>query len=792
MIALALVMRSAALWGETSFDELRPHLVRQAQEVLDRELGTRMSAWTAEVVESVVGGAGPLPTDTMSYAQAIGEHREAITAMMRERLQSAMPELMHTVSREWMSRGGSGAVADAPAVDRAAEVLLERAMAPQLDGLATQWSEATVGTLLSCVKIEGRRMGPMEQQTCPAGVAIDPTNLRGTIDQIVQPQLLVNLVKRPLAEAIGQSTVDAIQDRLSTALKGELPKELHDYLTTGIEHFTADAKTLEQYLPGVQWDKWKDKLLGKTVIHLPNTVYGAMLAGSAARHFSKVICGPGCFNTYELERGLEVIQFLTWQLTQRQGIAISVGQLVGFLGKAGQELHIPDPSQWGKLGEALGKGKEKLQWFEDNLHKLDARYKQGVQTATAHMEQIVHEFEGKLLELQATLLTPVQQAIDMTNEGFGVIRGKLHEVVKPWDRMMQKVKDYFARPEGKPGACLSYATPGFTGDNSRCNNAEGGVYVGAVWLVAPGKTPPSVQDGRTQRKWPTDYVACTSAYYVGIRSRPAKKSDVTRLNALLRKKPPPLEGEEGGKGRLNGRWKSDGKNIEKEGIILKKNEHVEELFVGVVEKGEGGTVKKMIGEVYYRHRGMDVSTKGQLNAAVYAPEDGVIRRVSSSGFYLQTASGYDLHFFHTDTLLESELKRLKEKFKRGNKSHDMTSEQLKELGGKIQEIETTISDLPRKGLSVKAGNQIGVSSNKRLGHSGPHLHLEVCMPAGGACIDPRDYLPAENGVSCRGDEYLPTLDAVPPAAAEATSVPPKAPAEPLEQQEHLHPEGGPH
>ncbi|MBI4367072.1 MAG: C40 family peptidase, partial [Deltaproteobacteria bacterium] len=433
----------AALAEAARFDDVAPHLIETARAQLRGKIAEEAMRWTTEALHEVSGDAGIPPTGE-ELARWLTERRPAIARALRKRLGDRLPDLLRHVVTQGMFGGRTSDVGEVRALERETAARVERDRGGMLDAIAAQWSDEVVGKVAACF---GTRSA---DDACPLPQAIDPTNLAATIDRVVQPKILVDLIGNPLGEAIGESTVAEIKDRLGTALRGELPPELHDYLMMPIDHFRETAKLVEEYLPGAQWDKWKGKLMGKGLVSLPNAVYGGILTASAIKHFSRVVCGPMCINWYELNRGREVTEFLVWQLRNRQEITISVGQLLSAMQYVGKELHLPDPGEWGRLGRNLQTVRAKLNNLEETLHKVDAWYGKGTKIAAARAEMIVGEFEKHLKALQAELLTPVQRAIAMTEEGFGVVRAKLKEYVSPWDRFIRKVREFFNPPECAP------------------------------------------------------------------------------------------------------------------------------------------------------------------------------------------------------------------------------------------------------------------------------------------------------------------------------------------------------
>lgn len=720
-------------------DDVRPFLTEAAHTVVGRQLTEMVPTWTTEVLHgaATAAGAGASIDAMVDYWVA---HRAELEGAMRARLAATLPELTRAVVREGMSRHG-----DVEAGAAATRGMGDVGLATQapLEELSRHWFDATVGRMAACLHSRTPDDG------CPLPTGIDPTDLRATIDRYVQPSQLVELFKKPLAEAIGTATVDQLQTRLDAAVKGELPPEVHDYLMTPIRHFQADMAMVEQYLPGAQLDQWRQKLMGMEIVHLPNAVYGGVLTASALRHFAKVFCGPGCINFYELNRGREVSQFLVWQLKNREGIALTVGQFLDLVQYVGTTFNIPDPRTWGKFGRDLAAIQGKVQDLEGHLRKVDDLYTEGVTSTVARTEQIVGEFEGHLKELQAKLLAPVREAIEMTEEGFGVIRKKMKQFVTPWDEFMQKVKAFFKEIGAWPKAdiCLSTATPGFAGGGRRCEASK---------LFEPRRPPPGIDEGRDQRQWPTDHCVVTGNYYGGLRRRGPTADDRKQHDQRKRQEAegnPPPAAQRGGVGVMKGRYL--GKDVQVHGTILhidKRNHGIERIFVDTIVylteiDGETGRPRETepTDLVLVRHDGGDV--RARMEDQLYATEPLEFVRLQSKEGYagevifrttrtyphpdapadVQRRTPYYLHYVHAevDGVQAEAMKEFDQVRRKSERKEEMTEEEAEVLKHPVR---------------VAAGDVVAKSNGS--GTPDAHLHLRTCFDQSGSdCFAPTDYLP---------------------------------------------------
>lgn len=508
LLALGLLIGWAPLAASAEEADFMPFLIDRAEAILETRFADQAKGWVAEALASAMppaepglvgalpdasdGAADGAPGGVTDIHRAMGvwaARREAIQGTIRNKLSAALPDMVREVVTEGMLRGHGGDLKEMQALTQGIGTRLKGELGDRLDQMAQRLYEEAMISINPCL----RPRTTMDECRLPA--AIDLTDLKGTIDRVLHPDQLLALVSRPLAEAIGESTVREIRGRIDTALRGDLPPEVHDYLTTGINHFKDTADRVSDYLPGAQLDRWKGKLMGTTIVRLPNAVYGAVLTGAAIRHFAKVFCGPGCFNAYELQRGMEVTQVLVWQLSNREEIDLNVGRFLEMVQYVGNQFDIPDPSKWGALGKDWQRIKGQVAKINDRIHQVDEWYAKGVKQATGGLERIVAEFEGELKDLQATLLTPVAEAIAMTNEGFAILRDKANGALPdgfngipaawkggPWKQTVQKIIACI----NDPVACM---------DRCRASEAMVKSYVESRSSCAPGGAKPYHSSG---------------------------------------------------------------------------------------------------------------------------------------------------------------------------------------------------------------------------------------------------------------------------------------------------------
>ena len=161
-------------------------------------------------------------------------------------------------------------------------------------------------------------------------VNIDLTNIRSSIDSLVNINNLEYGVTEALSYAFGDATANTIQNRIKDTLAGEFPSEVVKYLDYGPEKFAEYAGKVKEYLPGKKIDELKDRLLHMPLFVLPNSVYGAILAGSAATHFAAAYKGV-TIDPYELKRGVEVSKVMLWQLKNKEGLSVDLASFLDAL-----------------------------------------------------------------------------------------------------------------------------------------------------------------------------------------------------------------------------------------------------------------------------------------------------------------------------------------------------------------------------------------------------------------------------------------------------------------------------
>ncbi|MBI2344165.1 MAG: hypothetical protein HYV02_07545 [Deltaproteobacteria bacterium] len=253
------------------------------------------------------------------------------------------------------------------------------------------------------------------------------TGLSAWIDRHVTREGLQSVVTPLLDDVFDAETTAAITAQLRDILAGNVPgyASTVDRLERQLQEATDRGAT---YLPGAQWMRVKEGLLGRTIMTLPNQIYGAILSGAAARHFAQAFCGPGCFNAHEFTRGKEVVEVLLWQLRHREQIALSLKQLLDMTPLL-QELGLPAMEQWGPWGEAFTTVRDRLDTLEQQLRSIDALYARATGELHGELERAAATVRSSLTALQTTLLAPVATVRARLDHTLADVRQGLHDVL---------------------------------------------------------------------------------------------------------------------------------------------------------------------------------------------------------------------------------------------------------------------------------------------------------------------------------------------------------------------------
>lgn len=253
---------------------------------------------------------------------------------------------------------------------------------------------------------------------------IDLTDIRGTVDGILQLENFEWGIMESLSEAVGESTAKALRGRVEDILAGELPPEFKEYLEKGPEEFARYAEKIKENLPGKKFDELKDQILHTPLFIIPNGVYGGILAISASRHIAAAYKGA-VVDLYELKRAAEVSRVLVWQLKNKEGLSVDLGSLIDIAKVLGDKFGI-SLDKLGRLGETLKDAKKKLGDLEQKLDRLDKLIKDNLDDIKDQLEMAVAELQGALEDFQNTLFSPL---VDVVNKADSLVDNINREVL---------------------------------------------------------------------------------------------------------------------------------------------------------------------------------------------------------------------------------------------------------------------------------------------------------------------------------------------------------------------------
>lgn len=346
--------------------------------------------------------------------------RAAVETALRERIHAALPDLVRRYVYEGLLRDAAGPqlVALEPII---AEIQRRATTAinAQLDQVVSRYYDRLVDQISPCVFPE-RHPG-----ACPLPERIRLTDLRGTIDRVVDGKALADGIAQQLGQVFGPATVQGIRDRLDDALKDRLPPALQRALRRGPAEVRRYVAMGRGYLPGAQLMQLRDRLLNTRILTLPNPVYGSMLAGAAAQHFAKAVCGPGCVDPYEIKRGTEVIRVLVWQLKHREQIVLSLGQLGDLAGAIGGALGVPPVAQWGRMGRGLARVRAQVREVQRQVQAIDAKVMTGAEKIQAGIDGATRAVEERLRAIQHELTQPAREVVTTIDADLTQMAGSM-------------------------------------------------------------------------------------------------------------------------------------------------------------------------------------------------------------------------------------------------------------------------------------------------------------------------------------------------------------------------------
>lgn len=405
-----------------------------ARRYVNEGLSQKLSTWVGEAISHVVAGhKGP----TLSQKINDPKMRAEMQARIALRLREEIPKLIKSVVYDKLFQG---MLSDADPVAQKMVNHIVEAMVKPLNAQADQWA----GTLYDKAM---ERIDPYIKQKVRVGGAsinLDATNIKGTIDGVMRLQTVMDVVSGPLSEAMGESAFGEMQTRLNDFLNGNLPPEARRALAAGPDKVDALIQHGAGYLPGAQLEALKAKILALPVMTIPNEVYGSMLAGSAARHFVLAFAAFPDVNPYELNRGREVTQVMIWQLRNKQGFNMSLGQLLDMSTFAlGQVGGLP---ALGAFGRHVAELQNELGKIEATAKELDAQILKYPKEFSAALRERADQVRSALQDYYDKAAKPFQEwengVEDGLAQGARQITGKIPDWLKvpaDWETLKKEV-----------------------------------------------------------------------------------------------------------------------------------------------------------------------------------------------------------------------------------------------------------------------------------------------------------------------------------------------------------------
>ncbi len=405
---------------------------------LGEALGTKLPEWAGDVVMAVLSDhKGPSLRGKLNDPKLRAEMKARLSA----RLQQEIPKLAKSVVIDKLF---NGVIAEN---DPQAKKIIDQmvhGMTTPLNTQADEWADRLYDKAVDATE----QYLKYNLQIGKNSLLLDATDLRGTISRVVSMDAVGDVVGGAMSEALGESAYGEVQRRFDDFMSGNLPPELTALIREGPERIDGLIAQGKSYLPTAQLNALKAKLLAMPAITIPNEVYGGVLAGSAARHFALAFAEFPAVNVYELNRGREVTQVLIWQLNNKQGMNLNVGQLLDLatlaLNQAGGLGAL------GQFGHTIQEGKDKFAEIEKDLKDFEDKVTKGAQFVSEEVRQAAQKLEAKLKGYQDYIAQYPREWVDgVTNglkEGAGIINGKIPE----WFHVPPDWKD-FKKQTGIPG-----------------------------------------------------------------------------------------------------------------------------------------------------------------------------------------------------------------------------------------------------------------------------------------------------------------------------------------------------
>ncbi len=392
-----------------------------ARRYVNEGLSQKLSTWVGEAIAQVVAEKkGPSLSEKINDPKMRAEMQTRIATRLHEEI----PKLVKSVVYDRLFQGMLSA-AD-PLAQKMVNHIVE-AMVKPLNAQVDQWAGTLYGKAME-------RLDPYIKKKVQFGGAtinLDATDVRGTIDGVMRLQTVTDMISGPLSDAMGESAFGEMQSRLGDFMNGTLPPEVKRALAAGPDKVDALIQQGSGYLPGAQLEALKAKMLALPVMTIPNEVYGSMLAASAMRHFALGFtpCPEAC-DFYEINRGREVTQVMIWQLRNKQGFNMSLGQLLDMSNFAlGQMGGL---STLGQFGQHIADLQNEIGKVEAAAKNLDAQLLKYPKEFSAELRAEADHVRGALQEYYDKAAKPLQDWKSGVEDGLAQGAGMIKNKIPPW------------------------------------------------------------------------------------------------------------------------------------------------------------------------------------------------------------------------------------------------------------------------------------------------------------------------------------------------------------------------
>lgn len=396
------------------------------RKALSKELEGKIKEWTIDSIEESGG------------IDAAKSKKVEIKKRLKEKIKKRLPGIVKKVLYEELFLGEFGdEVAEVKEIVGKIEEELNKTFNEQIDEYVGGWYDQAIGQIDEYLKFGA---GP---------IAVQLTDLRGTLNNIIDMNTFEAGFSTALSQAVGNSTASAIQKRMADVLAGRLPPEAVEYLNHGPEKFAEYASKIEANLPANQFENLKKELLHTPLFIIPNGVYGGVLSVSASRHFALAYKGV-TVDLYELKRGAEVTKVMIWQLKNKDGLSVDLAAFLDAINIISEKFGV-SLSDLGKFGETIKNAKDKLKAIEDKLKEIDGLVMSNINEVGDLLKESVGEIQNELEGFQQSLAGPLIDIYGKTEQHINEIKGEvlnkipanLHGIPGDWDDFKEQfgIKD---------------------------------------------------------------------------------------------------------------------------------------------------------------------------------------------------------------------------------------------------------------------------------------------------------------------------------------------------------------